>query len=382
MSWWVPCRAAATEGRRDPDPHSSSRDRDRDWRGRDRDSDRHGYRRRSSRSRSRSRSRERDRDRRGAQQQQPPRPGSLGGATGGGGPSGAVSSASGGAKVGLVGQAATGVNLWVMSWCRKTKETGRRTRNARLPFWQGAPCSMPPHGRRPWGLRCPMTLRRGFAISNRKQLCCHYDSSGRSCPDPSVAPPRPAPAYGLLGLCVHRSQAVRSGSPTFGSLLPAEAKPALVISRYSAGSAPLKPLFSALARDVLGLLPSLSIWRGWAWPVDYRGQPNDGRLAPRTSALPDLPAWTPIHDSVLQAGAGAAAAAKETPQERLKRIMAAQLNKQAQKDNLATAQKKLQVGHGGVGGWWSRQRMRAPARRFLDGGGKAMAGTRKPTRSR
>ncbi|GIL46948.1 hypothetical protein Vafri_3819 [Volvox africanus] len=38
------------------------------------------------------------------------------------------------------------------------------------------------------------------------------------------------------------------------------------------------------------------------------------------------------------------ALAKETPQERLKRIMAAQLNKQAQKDHLVATQRKLQVG--------------------------------------
>ncbi|KAG2445716.1 hypothetical protein HXX76_000322 [Chlamydomonas incerta] len=43
------------------------------------------------------------------------------------------------------------------------------------------------------------------------------------------------------------------------------------------------------------------------------------------------------------AAAGAPAGVKETPQERLKRIMAAQLNKQAQKDNIQAAQKKLQV---------------------------------------
>lgn len=35
---------------------------------------------------------------------------------------------------------------------------------------------------------------------------------------------------------------------------------------------------------------------------------------------------------------------KETPQERLKRIMQAQLNRQAQKDNVVAAQKKMQVG--------------------------------------
>lgn len=40
----------------------------------------------------------------------------------------------------------------------------------------------------------------------------------------------------------------------------------------------------------------------------------------------------------------AAAAAKETPQERLKRLMQAQLNKQQQKDHLSNAQKRLQVG--------------------------------------
>ncbi|EFJ50870.1 hypothetical protein VOLCADRAFT_103657 [Volvox carteri f. nagariensis] len=42
-------------------------------------------------------------------------------------------------------------------------------------------------------------------------------------------------------------------------------------------------------------------------------------------------------------GPAGAAAVKETPQERLKRIMAAQLNKQAQKDHLVAAQRKLQV---------------------------------------
>jgi hypothetical protein len=44
---------------------------------------------------------------------------------------------------------------------------------------------------------------------------------------------------------------------------------------------------------------------------------------------------------VLQAGA--AAAPKESAQERLKRLMQAQLNKAAQKDSLANAQKKIQV---------------------------------------
>ncbi len=45
----------------------------------------------------------------------------------------------------------------------------------------------------------------------------------------------------------------------------------------------------------------------------------------------------------------APAAARETPQERLKRIMAAQLNKQLNKDHLATAHKRLQVGDVGAG---------------------------------
>jgi hypothetical protein len=39
----------------------------------------------------------------------------------------------------------------------------------------------------------------------------------------------------------------------------------------------------------------------------------------------------------------APAAARETPQERLKRLMQAQLNKAAQKDSLANAHKKIQV---------------------------------------
>lgn len=45
----------------------------------------------------------------------------------------------------------------------------------------------------------------------------------------------------------------------------------------------------------------------------------------------------------LQAPPSAPAAAKETPQERLKRLMQAQLNKAAQKDSLAVAQRKIQV---------------------------------------
>lgn len=45
----------------------------------------------------------------------------------------------------------------------------------------------------------------------------------------------------------------------------------------------------------------------------------------------------------LQAPAAASTAAKETPQERLKRLMQAQLNKAAQKDSLAVAQRKIQV---------------------------------------
>ncbi len=49
------------------------------------------------------------------------------------------------------------------------------------------------------------------------------------------------------------------------------------------------------------------------------------------------------------AAPGAAGGVKETPQERLKRIMAAQLNKQAQKDNIQATQKKLQVGAVGRG---------------------------------
>jgi hypothetical protein len=44
---------------------------------------------------------------------------------------------------------------------------------------------------------------------------------------------------------------------------------------------------------------------------------------------------------VLQAAA--AAGPKESAQERLKRLMQAQLNKAAQKDSLANAQKKIQV---------------------------------------
>ncbi len=36
--------------------------------------------------------------------------------------------------------------------------------------------------------------------------------------------------------------------------------------------------------------------------------------------------------------------ARETPQERIKRLMAAQLNKKIQKDSVSAAQKKLQVG--------------------------------------
>lgn len=39
----------------------------------------------------------------------------------------------------------------------------------------------------------------------------------------------------------------------------------------------------------------------------------------------------------------AAGSGKETPQERLKRLMQAQLNKAAQKDSLAVAQRKIQV---------------------------------------
>lgn len=53
-------------------------------------------------------------------------------------------------------------------------------------------------------------------------------------------------------------------------------------------------------------------------------------------------------------GLAAAGPFKETPQERLKRIMAAQLNKQAQKDHLVAAQRKLQVGQAGsvvTSGW-------------------------------
>ncbi|MEW5308803.1 MAG: hypothetical protein WDW38_000734 [Sanguina aurantia] len=46
----------------------------------------------------------------------------------------------------------------------------------------------------------------------------------------------------------------------------------------------------------------------------------------------------------------AAAAPAETPAERLKRIMASQLNKQVQKDGVVVAQKRLQVGQQGVQG--------------------------------
>ncbi len=59
------------------------------------------------------------------------------------------------------------------------------------------------------------------------------------------------------------------------------------------------------------------------------------------------------------AAAAAAAPAKETPQERLKRIMQAQLNKQAQKDVVVTQNKKLQVSV--LGGW-------------ADGAGRSTAG--------
>ena len=49
------------------------------------------------------------------------------------------------------------------------------------------------------------------------------------------------------------------------------------------------------------------------------------------------------------AAAAAPAAVRETPQERLKRIMQAQLNKQAQKDVVVMQNKKLQVGGVGAG---------------------------------
>ena len=51
---------------------------------------------------------------------------------------------------------------------------------------------------------------------------------------------------------------------------------------------------------------------------------------------------------VLQASGAAAGGGPpgETPQERLKRIMQAQLNKQAQKDTVAVTQKKIQVQRG------------------------------------
>ena len=55
-------------------------------------------------------------------------------------------------------------------------------------------------------------------------------------------------------------------------------------------------------------------------------------------------------------GGAGAAPAKETPQERLKRIMAAQFNKQLNKDKAAAAQKQLQVGEGCGRGRSSRQR--------------------------
>lgn len=50
--------------------------------------------------------------------------------------------------------------------------------------------------------------------------------------------------------------------------------------------------------------------------------------------------------------AAVAAAGKETPQERLKRLMQAQLNKAAQKDSLANAQKQIQVCKGLAGPGW------------------------------
>lgn len=53
---------------------------------------------------------------------------------------------------------------------------------------------------------------------------------------------------------------------------------------------------------------------------------------------------------MLQAATGSSAA-KETPQERLKRLMQAQLNKAAQKDSLANAHKKIQVCKGVETAW-------------------------------
>jgi hypothetical protein len=51
----------------------------------------------------------------------------------------------------------------------------------------------------------------------------------------------------------------------------------------------------------------------------------------------------PCVSSQAPAAATAAATTKETPQERLKRLMQAQLNKAAQKDSLAVTQRKMQV---------------------------------------
>ncbi|GFR43558.1 hypothetical protein Agub_g4651 [Astrephomene gubernaculifera] len=84
--------------------------------------------------------------------------------------------------------------------------------------------------------------------------------------------------------------------------------------------------------------------------------PHPSASAPSTAraALPGTSATAAGGGSTPAGAAGAAAASipasaagsasvKETPQERLKRIMAAQLNKQAQKDHLVAAQRKLQV---------------------------------------
>lgn len=69
---------------------------------------------------------------------------------------------------------------------------------------------------------------------------------------------------------------------------------------------------------------------------EARNERDIAKPAPR-------PATAAAAAGAARAGGAADGGKKETPQERLKRIMAAQLNKQQQKDSVTAAQKRIQV---------------------------------------
>jgi hypothetical protein len=115
-------------------------------------------------------------------------------------------------------------------------------------------------------------------------------------------------------------------------------------------------------------------------PASKSALPLPADAAPAWRSLPYSLAVRPVtRPQATPAAAAAAAVPKDTPQERLKRIRAAQLNKQLNKDHTAVMQKKLQVGETLArwrGGCLRRPGGRLPGRCPLAGG--ALEGGRLP----